>query len=115
MISFARILVLDPALLSIVRNTKHLGCVSVWCHMELFEELCSRNEAFRLLVPFQKGSMESEILLDELCPPAIYSTHQKRLKFIDFLCDKERYFYQLYGIGVYLNNSGLIGIPAECP
>ena len=37
MISFARILFL---------NTQHLGCVSNWFHMELFEELCNRKWGF---------------------------------------------------------------------
>ena len=69
MISFARILILDPALLSIAPSAQHLGCVSNWFHMELFEDLCNRNEASPLPGPFQKDSMESERQLDELCPP----------------------------------------------
>ena len=69
MISFARILILDPALLSIVPNTQHLDCVSIWFHMQLFEELCNRNDESPLPGPFQKDSMESERQLDELCPP----------------------------------------------
>ena len=71
MTSFARILILDLALLSILRNAQHLGCVSISFHMELFEELCNRNEASPLPGPFQKDSVESERQLDELCPPGI--------------------------------------------
>ena len=68
MISFARIAILDPALLSIVPNTQHLGCVSISVHVELFEEQC-RSEASPLPGPFQKDSMVSERQFEELCPP----------------------------------------------
>ena len=69
MISFAKIAILDPTLLSIVPNTQHLGCVFFWFHKVLFEELCNRNQASPLSGPFQKDSMESERQLGELCPP----------------------------------------------
>ena len=69
MMWFVRIRILDLALLSILPNTQHFGCFSIWFHIELFEELCNRNEASPLPRPFQKDSMESERQLDELCPP----------------------------------------------
>ena len=75
MISFARILILYLALLSILPNTQHLGCVSIMFHMELFDELCNRNEASPLPGPFREDSMESQRQLDELVsssfPPGI--------------------------------------------
>ena len=52
MISLATILILDLALLSILPSTLHLGCVSIWFHVELFEELCNRNEVSPLPGPF---------------------------------------------------------------
>ena len=69
MMSFARIRILDFAFLSILPNTLHLVALSIWFLMELFEELCYRNEASPLPGPLQKDSMESERQLDELCPP----------------------------------------------
>ena len=55
MLSFARILILDPALPQLVPNTQHLDCVSIWFHMELFEELCNQNEASLFRVSFPEG------------------------------------------------------------
>ena len=69
MISFARILILDLVLLSIVLNTQYIGCVPIWFHMELFEELCNRSEAFLLAGPFQEDLRVSERQFDVLCPP----------------------------------------------
>ena len=78
MISFARVLILDLALLSIFPNTQHLGCVSIWFHLELFEKLCSRNEASPLL----------ERQLDERCPPLflqeLFHSPEQTEKPIDF-------------------------------
>ena len=70
MISFARIAVLEPALLSIVpnTNTQHIGCISNWFHMELFEELFNRSEAAPLPGLFQKDLVVLERLLGEPCP-----------------------------------------------
>ena len=74
MISFARILILDPALLLIEPNTQHLGCASIWFQMELFEELCDGNEASLLPGPFSVfvlSSLESARISvsrqDEMC------------------------------------------------
>ena len=66
--AFARIATLDPALSSIEPNFQHFGCVSNEFHMELFEELCNRNEASPLPGPFQKDSAVLERLLGEPCP-----------------------------------------------
>ena len=49
--SFARITILDPAILSVVPNMQHWGCT--FKNMELFEELCNRTNASPLPDPVQ--------------------------------------------------------------
>ena len=69
--------ILDPALLVIVPNIQHFGCVSNEFRKVLSVELCNHHEVLLPPFHFQKDSLVFERLPDGLCfsPILLESIH----------------------------------------